>query len=86
MAEGAQPQWESVAFDATRETIRDRFGCSDEEAIARLQAFWNNGGEQRPLSPPAPPAPPAPPSSPYSNSNTIAVLFKEKGENSQLAG
>lgn len=64
MAEDAPPQWDSEAFDATRATIRNRFGCSDEEAIARLQALWNNTGNERPPTPPAPPVSPAPPDIP----------------------
>lgn len=51
MADIIPIQWDSPEFDAIRQTIRNRFACSEEEAIARLQAMWNHQEDKRPPSP-----------------------------------
>ena len=57
MAEVAQPQWDSAEYDTIRLNIQNCFACSQEEAIARLRAMWNNEDQQRPPTPPPPPEP-----------------------------
>ena len=61
MADNNPPQWDTDTFEATRATLMDRFGCSNKEAIQRLQAMWNGTGDQEPHTPPMPPTPLAPP-------------------------
>lgn len=61
MAEPIPPGWNGEQFEAMREIIQQRLGCSEERAIQELQAIWVNLGAQRPHSPPqSPPPPPRP--------------------------
>ena len=42
MTEEVVPQWDSVAFDQFRRMVMDRFDCSEEDAIAKLQMMWGD--------------------------------------------
>jgi len=61
MADQKPPPWNEAQFEATRKAIQDRFGCSEEEAVARLEDLWNGGNAPRTLSPPPGPPPTPPP-------------------------
>src|SRR5580698_665825 len=61
MADAAPIQWNAPEFELVRQSIMDRFACSEEDAIARLQAVWDPVDIKRRPSPPIPPMPPSPP-------------------------
>lgn len=46
MADNPPPQWDAPEFEPMRTSIMARFQCTEEEAIGRLQAFWNVQNEQ----------------------------------------
>ena len=75
MAENANPQWDTVDFNPLRQAVMQRFGCSEEEAIVRIQDMWGHQGENtrgetpRARTPsPHPPPMPHPPHTPRSTS------------------
>ena len=53
----APPLWNDPEFQPMRQSIMDRFACTEDEAIVKLQAMWNHIDFPRPPTPPAPPAP-----------------------------
>lgn len=69
MAEQAAIEWEGERFDQMRQSIMNRFQCSEEEAAARMQETLDNAFQnllEEPQPPPNPPpnphpVPPAPP-------------------------
>ena len=57
-------QWNSELFAPIRAALREQHGCSEEEAVVRLQNMWTADLNQRantPQSPPPLPPPPIPP-------------------------
>ena len=47
-----------------RLAFQNRFDCSEEEAIVRLQRIWDNNENNSPRNTPRPPSPPPPPLTP----------------------
>ena len=69
MADQAAPDWNSDAFNQLKQQVIERFQCSEEDAVARLQAMWGNATQSllervRTPSPNRSPSPSRPPPSP----------------------
>jgi len=83
MADQVVPDWNSEAFAQLRQQVMERFQCTEDEAIIRIQAMWGNatqmllGGIQPPPhNPQSRPPSPQPPLSP--RNNNAQPLTKKK--------
>ena len=71
MADPVAPDWNSEPFSQLKQQVMDRFQCTEEDAIVRIQAMWGNatqtlldGAQPLPPNPQSRPASPQPPLSP----------------------